>query len=232
MSASADWPAILMPNDPAYGAGARAAGCEQIYLPTTVANVSPSDLDALDDATLRRLRSSSPAGQSARLGRLALISSARRNSPIASDLAILSDECYSKSTPRKRRAARWNAPTDFSNVVAFQSLSKRSNCRACGSASWPATRNFSPLFTNCANAAAPQVPMPLQHVAVAAYSDETHVEEKLKNCTDQVRSRRPESPVIASCTGWLAGGFCAWLDVSECGGDEAVTDSTGTPACV
>src|SRR3954468_16170931 len=34
------WPAILMPNPfyPAYGAGARAAGCEHIYLPTTVAN--------------------------------------------------------------------------------------------------------------------------------------------------------------------------------------------------
>ena len=33
-------PAILMPNPfyPAYGAGARAAGCEPIYLPTTLAN--------------------------------------------------------------------------------------------------------------------------------------------------------------------------------------------------
>src|ERR1700682_1793021 len=49
-------PAILMPNPfyPAYGAGARAAGCEQIYLPTTVANVFLPDLDALDDATLAR----------------------------------------------------------------------------------------------------------------------------------------------------------------------------------
>src|SRR5712672_3689845 len=49
-------PAILMPNPfyPAYGAGARAAGCEQIYLPTTVANGFLPDLDALDDATLAR----------------------------------------------------------------------------------------------------------------------------------------------------------------------------------
>src|SRR5690242_3568645 len=33
-------PAILVPNPfyPAYGAGARAAGCETIYLPTTLAN--------------------------------------------------------------------------------------------------------------------------------------------------------------------------------------------------
>src|SRR6476469_4899203 len=49
-------PAILMPNPfyPAYGAGARAAGCEQTYLPTTVANGFLPDLDALDDATMAR----------------------------------------------------------------------------------------------------------------------------------------------------------------------------------
>src|ERR1700741_4573129 len=49
-------PAILMPNPfyPVYGAGARAAGCEQMYLPTTVANGFLPDLDALDEATLAR----------------------------------------------------------------------------------------------------------------------------------------------------------------------------------
>src|ERR1700730_6790147 len=49
-------PAILMPNPfyPAYGAGARAAGCEQIYLPTTRGNGFLPDLDALDEATLAR----------------------------------------------------------------------------------------------------------------------------------------------------------------------------------
>src|SRR4030095_14279036 len=49
-------PAILMPNPfyPAYGAGARAAGCEQVYLPTTVANGFLPDLDTLDDALLAR----------------------------------------------------------------------------------------------------------------------------------------------------------------------------------
>src|ERR1700732_4109880 len=49
-------PAILMPNPfyPAYGAGARAAGCEAIYLPTTLTNGFLPDLDALDEATLGR----------------------------------------------------------------------------------------------------------------------------------------------------------------------------------
>src|SRR5271155_4790091 len=49
-------PAILVPNPfyPAYGAGARAADCETIYLPTTPANGFLPDLDSLDDATLAR----------------------------------------------------------------------------------------------------------------------------------------------------------------------------------
>src|SRR6202171_5019255 len=44
-------PAILVPNPfyPAYAAGARAAGCEAIYLPTTLANGFLPDLDALDE---------------------------------------------------------------------------------------------------------------------------------------------------------------------------------------
>src|SRR3954453_16592059 len=49
-------PAILMPNPfyPAYGAGARAAGCEQVSLPTTVDTGFLPDLDSLDDALLAR----------------------------------------------------------------------------------------------------------------------------------------------------------------------------------
>src|ERR1700681_2990095 len=49
-------PAILVPNPfyPVYAAGARAAGCEAIYLPTTLADGCLADLDALEEATLAR----------------------------------------------------------------------------------------------------------------------------------------------------------------------------------
>ena len=64
--------------------------------------------------------------------------------------------------------------------------------------------------------------MPLQHVAVAAYADETHVEEnrrlyRLKfDLADQILGPRYgyQRP---------AGGFCLWLDVAAFGGDEAAT---------
>jgi aspartate/methionine/tyrosine aminotransferase len=63
------------------------------------------------------------------------------------------------------------------------------------------------------------VPVPLQHVAVAAYSDEAHVEENRRlyrikfDLADQI---------LGSRYGYVrpAGGFCVWLDVSE-RGDEA-----------
>jgi len=78
-----------MPNPfyPAYGAGARAAGCEPIYLPTTLANGFLPDLDALDDATLARTVRALHclAGQPARGGRdRRIFRAASRSSPTAS----------------------------------------------------------------------------------------------------------------------------------------------------
>ena len=45
-----------MPNPfyPVYGAGAGAAACEPVYLPTTIDNGFLPDLDAIDEATLAR----------------------------------------------------------------------------------------------------------------------------------------------------------------------------------
>jgi len=72
------------------------------------------------------------------------------------------------------------------------------------------------------NVAAAMVPTPMQHVAIAAYNDERHVEENRRlyrekfDLADQIigdryRYRRPP------------GGFFLWLDVSAQGGSEAVT---------
>ncbi len=82
-------PAILMPNPfyPAYGAGARAADCETIYLPTTLDNGFLPDLDALDDATLARTVAiyHRLAGQPARCGGFArLFRPAETTSPTVS----------------------------------------------------------------------------------------------------------------------------------------------------
>jgi aspartate/methionine/tyrosine aminotransferase len=112
-----------------------------------------------------------------------------------------------------------SAGPDYANVVAFQSLSKRSNLPGMRVGFVAGDKKFLGAFHELRNVAAPQVPVPLQQVAVAAYSDEAHVEEnrrlyRLKlDLADQILGNRYgyKRP---------AGGFCLWLDVSAYGGDE------------
>jgi len=218
-------PAILMPNPfyPAYGAGARAAGCESIYLPTTTANGFLPDLDALDDATLARTVAIYIASPANPQGAVASREYFGRLKKLADRFGfmILSDECYSEIYTREAPGSALEcAGADFTNVVAFQSLSKRSNLAGMRVGFAAGDKKFLALFHELRNVAAPQVPVPLQQVAVAAYGDEAHVEENRRlyrikfDLADQILGsrygyRRP------------AGGFCLWLDVSTMGGDEA-----------
>ncbi len=220
-------PAILVPNPfyPAYGAGARAANCETIFLPTTLANGFLPDLDTLDDATLARTVAIFIASPANPQGAVASRDYFRRLKQLADRFGfmILSDECYSEIyTKHAPGSALEAAGPDFANVVAFQSLSKRSNLPGMRVGFAAGDKKFLSLFHELRNVAAPQVPVPLQQVAIAAYSDETHVEEnrrlyRLKfDLADQILGHR---------YGYVrpAGGFCVWLDVSERGGDEAAT---------
>src|ERR1700709_404327 len=175
-------PAILMPNPfyPAYGAGARAAGCEQIYLPTTRANGFLPDLDALDDATLARTVAFYIASPASPQGAVASGDYFARLKKLADRFGffILSDECYSEIYTKEAPGSMLEAAgPDFTNVVAFQSLSKRSNLPGMRIGFAAGDRKFLSMFHELRNVAAPQVPVPLQHVAVAAYGDEAHVEE-------------------------------------------------------
>ncbi len=220
-------PAILMPNPfyPAYGAGARAANCETVLLPATRDNGFLPDLDALDESTLARTVAiylaspANPQGAVASPDYLSrLIALARRHG-----FLVLSDECYSEIyTQTAPGSALECAGPDFAGVVAFQSLSKRSNLPGLRVSFVAGDRNFLTAFHELRNVAAPQVPVPLQHVGVAAYGDEAHVEEnrrlyRLKfDLADEI---------IGTRYGYArpAGGFCLWLDVSAYGGDEAAT---------
>jgi len=220
-------PAILMPNPfyPAYGAGARGAGCEQIYLPTTLANGFLPDLDALDEMTLARTVAFYIASPANPQGSVASRDYFRKLKQLADrfGFVILSDECYSEIYTRHAPGSALEcAGPDFTNVVVFQSLSKRSNLPGMRVGFAAGDRKFLSAFHELRNVAAPQVPMPLQQVAVAAYGDETHVEENRKlyrikfDLADQI---------LAGRYGYNrpAGGFCVWLDVSAHGGDEATT---------
>src|ERR1700712_3273230 len=218
-------PAILIPNPfyPAYAAGAHAAGCEPIYLPTTLANGFLPDLDTLDDATLARTVAIFLASPANPQGAVASKQYFTRLKQLADRFGflILSDECYSEIYTREAPGSMLEcAGPDFTNVVAFQSLSKRSNLPGMRVGFAAGDRKFLAAYHELRNVAAPQVPVPLQQVAVAAYSDEAHVEENRRlyrikfDLADQILGNR---------YGYVrpAGGFCVWLDVSARGGDEA-----------
>jgi aspartate/methionine/tyrosine aminotransferase len=218
-------PAILMPNPfyPAYGAGTKASGCEQIYLPTTVDNGFLPDLDAIDESVLARTVAFYIASPANPQGSVATPAYFRRLKELADRFGfiVLSDECYSEIYTREAPGSMLEfAGPDFKNVVAFQSLSKRSNLPGMRVGFAAGDKTFLAAFHELRNVAAPQVPVPLQQVGATAYGDEAHVEENRKlyrikfDLADQILGNRYgyERP---------AGGFCVWLDVSRYGGDEA-----------
>jgi N-succinyldiaminopimelate aminotransferase len=219
-------PAMLIPNPfyAAYAAGAAAANCEPVYLPATAETGFLPDLDALSDELLARTIAlfiaspANPQGAVADLGYLKrVVALARRFR-----FLVFSDECYSEIYTRRAPAGMLEAAApDFANVVEFQSLSKRSNLPGLRVGFAAGDRTFLAQFLELRNVSAPQVPVPAQRVAIAAYGDETHVKENRRlyaqkyDLADQIIGerygyRRP------------AGGFFLWLDVSAQGGDEAV----------
>jgi N-succinyldiaminopimelate aminotransferase len=220
-------PAMLIPNPfyAAYAAGALAADCEPVYLPATAATGFLPDLDALPEELLARTVAffiaspANPQGAVADRAYLArIVALARRFG-----FLVFSDECYSEIYTKDPPAGMLEAAgPDFANVVAFQSLSKRSNLPGLRIGFAAGDGKFLARYLELRNVAAPQVPMPMQRVAITAYGDEAHVRENRRlyaqkfDLADQIIGdrygyRRP------------AGGFFLWLDVSAQGGDEAVT---------
>src|SRR6202453_4553341 len=220
-------PAVLIPNPfyAAYAAGAIAADCEPVYLPATAATGFLPDLDVLDENLLARTVAfylaspSNPQGavaDRAYLSRLAAM--ARRFG-----FLVFCDECYCEIySDRPPPGMLQAAAPDFANAVVFHSLSKRSSLPGLRVGFAAGDRRFLAAYLELRNVAAPQVAMPAQRVAIAAYGDETHVDDNRRlyrekfGLADQIVGdrygyRRP------------AGGFFLWLNVAAQGGSEVAT---------
>ena len=220
-------PAILLPNPfyAAYAAGAAAAECETVYLPATRETSFLPDLDALDDALLARTVAfylASPANPQGAVADLAYLT---RLATLARRFGFLvfSDECYSEIYTKVAPHGILSATAgDFTNVLVFQSLSKRSNLPGLRVGFVAGDKRFIQKFLDLRNVAAPQVPVPAQEVAAAAYADEAHVDDNRRlyaikfDLADQI---------IGGRYGYVRppGGFFLWLDVARHGGSEAAT---------
>jgi N-succinyldiaminopimelate aminotransferase len=218
-------PAILVPNPfyAAYSAGAVAAECEVVYMPASRQSGFLPDLDTLDPALLARTVAMFLATPSNPQGAVADRTYLERVTALARRYGFLlfCDECYSEIYTKAEPAGALQAAGDgFENVILFQSLSKRSNLPGLRIGFVIGDRRFIAKFLELRNVAAPQVPIPTQEVAIAAYGDEAHVEAN----RDLYRQKFDlADQIIGDRYGYQrpAGGFFLWLDVGARGGSEA-----------
>lgn len=223
-------PAVLIPNPfyQAYAAAAAAASAEPIFLESDAATQFLPALEGIDEEVLQRTVAlylcspSNPQGAVADRSYLAAaIALARRF-----DFMLFADECYSEiysdAPPPGALETAHAADGSFANVVTFNSLSKRSGLPGLRSGFVAGDPAFIAPFARFRNVACPQVPLPIQHVSVAAWSDEAHVTE------GQALYRANFDRAGALLQGRYGyrrpqGGFFLWLDMAAHGGGEDAT---------
>jgi N-succinyldiaminopimelate aminotransferase len=222
--------AVLIPNPfyQAYAAAAAASGAEPVFLPARSATGFLPDLGAVGKELLERTAAlylcspSNPQGSVADRAYLAqAIALARRF-----DFLLFADECYSEiycdEPPPGALETAYREGGSFRNVVVFQSLSKRSGLPGLRSGFVAGDPEFIAVFGRFRNVACPQVPLPIQHVSVAAWGDEAHVAE------GRARYRQNfeiADGVLGRRYGYRrpAGSFFLWLDMAAFGGGEEAT---------
>jgi N-succinyldiaminopimelate aminotransferase len=179
-------PAMVCPN-PFYqiyeGAGLL-AGAEPLFLNQTDTNRFGLDFDSLTEQEWQRtqlLYVCSPANPSGRVLTLdewrALFSYSDRYG-----FVIASDECYSEiydSQPPlgALEAAAQLGREGFPNLVVFNSLSKRSNAPGLRSGAIAGDASLLEAFLLYRTYHGSAMSHVVQHASIAAWSDETHVEE-------------------------------------------------------
>ncbi|MBF0367947.1 MAG: succinyldiaminopimelate transaminase [Magnetococcales bacterium] len=220
-------PVVLMPNPfyQIYEGAAHMAGAEPVLVEATAENHFLPDYESLPEELLGRTRiaylctPSNPTGSVYSLEQLQrLIALAERH-----DFILASDECYSEiwdeqPPPGILEAAYGLGRVDFSRCLAFNSLSKRSNMPGArsgfvaGDAGVLADYFRLRTYTGCAT------PPFIQQAAVAAWADESHVEQNRALYREKLATAleilSPVLPVMRPDAG-----FYLWLKVP--GGGEA-----------
>jgi aspartate/methionine/tyrosine aminotransferase len=221
-------PAVLMPNPfyQAYFAAALTSRTEPIALATSAATGFLPDLDALEPSLLDRTCAiylatpANPQGAVASASYLErLIALAR-----AQGFYVFSDECYSEiyeEAPPPGILQVAAGTGSFERVLAFNSLSKRSNAPGLRSGFIAGDTAFLKDFTKYRNVASPQVPLPVQYASTALWADDVHVEESRMLYREKFAAA---SERLGAMPGFYrpAGGFFLWLNLSKFdGGEEA-----------
>ncbi|MEM8790287.1 MAG: aminotransferase class I/II-fold pyridoxal phosphate-dependent enzyme [Pseudomonadota bacterium] len=219
-------PVILLPNPfyQCYAVAALTAGAEPVYLPATAETGHLPDFaslpaDLLDRTTVAYI--CSPANPQGAVADKAywktLLELAERH-----DFRVFADECYSEiyraTPPPGALEVASETGADPERLVAFHSLSKRSNLAGLRSGfAVTGPRNRQRMLQLRSYAGAP-MPIPAQHAAAACWRDESHVEANraLYSAKFQIAD-----DILSNIDGYMSpeAGFFLWLRVGD---DEGV----------
>ncbi len=222
-------PAVLLPNPQyhVYAGAGQMAEAEVIPLATTRETNFLPDLGAIAPETLERTAlmylctPSNPQGSVASLDYLKKAIKLARTY----DFVLAVDECYSEiyddTPPPGAAEVCQDMGGDFSNVMIFHSLSKRSSAPGLRSGFVAGDPELLEPFRRLRNFGGATMPMPIMAASAALWRDDEHVAEN--RALYQAKFDLADQ-IVGNMPGYNrpAAGFFLWLDVAAQGGSEAV----------
>ena len=215
-------PAVLMPNPfyQVYAVAALTVGAEPVYINATAATGHLPDFESLDPALLDRtavVYLCSPANPQGSMASRdywrALLTLAEKH-----DFRVMADECYSEiwrtAPPVGVLQVAAEMGVDPERLLAFHSLSKRSNLPGLRSGFVAGGPQSIAAMRKLRTFAGAPLPLPLQKVAAAAWGDEAHV---IENQALYHEKFRIADEIFGGMQGYAPpdGGFFLWLPVDD-----------------
>ncbi len=215
-------PAILIPNPfyQCYAAAAMAAGAEAVFVPALAGTRFLPDFAALPQTLLERTAAVYLCSPSNPEGACASADDWRTLFGLADryDFTVFADECYADiyfdKAPVSALPVRFSQTGDFSRLLTFHSLSKRSGLPGLRSGIVAGDANLTAKLRSLRNYAGPQVPIPILAASAAAWRDDAHVAANRALFAERFRLARH---LLGKRAGFRMpeGGFFLWLDVGN-----------------
>ncbi|MEM9851329.1 MAG: aminotransferase class I/II-fold pyridoxal phosphate-dependent enzyme [Pseudomonadota bacterium] len=215
-------PVVLIPNPfyQVYMVATLTAAADPVYVPATAETDFLPDYSMVPEEILKRTAvvyicsPSNPQGGVASVAYWTeLLTLAERY-----DFRIFADECYSEiyrgAPPPGVLEAVYATGADPERVLAFHSLSKRSNLPGLRSGAVTGGPKSIAAMRQLRTYAGAPLPMPLQMAAAAVWSDETHVEENRALYGEKYAAA---DDIFGTVDGYIPpqAGFFLWLPVAD-----------------